>query len=294
MKSDKRLKAEALFRAQFDAQGFISPTEVARALDHDISNTSRWMRAWYIENNIPRPKVARGGRTKAPYIRRVQETQLAGLSAVRAPGDASAAGSSDQNRLMIGGPNARPFDVFEQLDRLRLPVTIAFLPREGASMREVQDSAYLRALYLQMTDADAAAVAAISREEIDRRLADSTARPSGMTFADEARTARAMGQFTSLKTLSDYVHAYPTSSKALDLASWLLERRAPAFIRKTATAVAIAQDVHIRTARDDNPDSLIESIAAIQAKLARTRFGIAAHPPAYVIEGEVVEDDESA
>lgn len=164
-------------------------------------------------------------------------------------------------------------------------------------MREVQDSAYLRALYLQMTDLDAAAVAAISREEIDTRLADTTTRASGMTFADETRTARAMGQFASLKTLSDYVHAYPTSSKALDLASWLLERRAPAFIRKTATAIAVAQDVHVRTTRDDNPDNLLDSIEAVQARLARTRFGIAALPAAAdVVEGEFVpdEDDESA
>jgi hypothetical protein len=165
-------------------------------------------------------------------------------------------------------------------------------------MREVQDSAYLRALYLQMTDQDAAAVAAISREEIDRRLADSKVRSSGMTFADEARTARAMGQFASLKTLSDYIHAYPTSTKALDLASWLLERRSSAFIRKTATAVAVAQDVHVRTSRDDNPDSLAESIEAIQRRIAARGFGIAALPPGDVrddvVEGEFAEEATGA
>jgi hypothetical protein len=131
MKSEKRLKAEALFRAQYDAQGFVSQTEVARAVNADISNTGRWMRQWYKETGLPRPKVARGGRMKAPYLRRVQdersETQLAAPAGARTSDDASAARSGD--RIMIGGPSARPFDVFEQLDRLKLPMSPAFLPR---------------------------------------------------------------------------------------------------------------------------------------------------------------------
>ena len=284
-RSPKRLQAEKLFEV-----GMISPTEVARNIEGaDVANVRKWRDAWLREHDQPIPKLKRGGRRKEVRIYRPvrsmdEKTQLAAQVAARGPADSQPG--------WVGDQNSRPFDVFERIASERFPTTPTFLPRDGASMCEMQDAAFMRASFFQMTDQDAAALAAISRDDLDRRLAETTKLASGMTFADEAKLARAMGQYTSLKTLGNYIHQYPNSSKALDLASWLLERRAPAFIRKSATAVAIASDVHIRTAKDDDPNTLMDSIDAVQARLARTRFGIAALPPGDVIDAEVFEEDD--
>ena len=83
--------------------------------------------------------------------------------------------------------------------------------------------------------------------------------------------AASLGLFGYVEGMAAFAERFPSNPKSVDILQWLAERTAPDFVRKTAVAVGVSQDVYVRDERVGSPGALLEGLAEIERRFNAAR-----------------------
>lgn len=286
----KRLAAEALFR-----QGITSPIKVAKAIDYsDSANVRKWLVAWCEENGVPYPSMRKGRKKKpTPDGARVREARHRLNSQQGSSGSGGLAASAD---VAPNGADQPTSTLPAWLDEL--PISLPWFADEGASVEDQQRSFVLRARLRRLPLRDAYKAAGVPRHVSDSWNDDQTPHVSGLMWSEEIEMAAALGLLGHVEAIAQFAERYPSNPKSVDLRSWLLERTAPDFVRRTAVAVGVSENVYIRDERTGSPAAILEGLAEIERRFNAARIvpqlPKAASDEVIDVESREVEDDEDA
>jgi hypothetical protein len=147
-----------------------------------------------------------------------------------------------------------------------LPISLSWIADEGASVEEQQRSFVLRARLRRLPLRDAYRAAGVPRHVADSWTEDSTPRVSGLTWTEEVEMAASVGLLGHIEAIAQFAERFPANPKSVDLRSWLLERTAPEFVRKTAVAVGVQENIYVRDERVGSPTAILEGLAEIERR----------------------------
>jgi hypothetical protein len=284
----KRLAAEAIFTTSYrDGQwvGVYEPAKVAKLIEYaDVANIRKWLVTWCSEQGIAYPKMRKG---RKPTLRK------SGAAIRQARYRANLKQGSGQASDGVPGDAATQLGAVEPTSTLPswlddLPIQLPWTADEGASVEELQRSFVLRARLRRLPLRDAYRAAGVPRHIADSWNDDSTPRTSGLQWSEEIDMAAALGLLGHVEAIAQFAERYPSNPKSVDLRSWLLERTAPEFVRKTAVAIGVQENIYVRDERVGSPAALLEGLAEIER-----RFNAARIVPKLPAQSELIDAEAS-
>lgn len=282
--SERRKKFEAYLLTNPD----VPLAQAAREHGYDEAQARRIRKQMYERRGLTVPvALSKSGRPRK-YPRRAPEIE----NTVPSPSgrESPLVGSTIGLRTGIGSsPNP------DAAKAAGVPIELAFMVPESATLVEKQRAYVLRAKFLGMPNRTAFAGAGITQAQGEAMAASKEIdEKTGLTFSAQMAMAFAVGTTDHVAGLRFYADAHPESQAAAAVREWLLERTDQAFIRRTAQAVAIQSEVFIRDETNSDPRLLGTSVEYIDRQFAARVLEAHKDDEVIDVESREVEDDDES